>query len=282
MIEEFQNGTKIFPEVIKIMRIILNILIGIGLIFAYVKYLEYKGIYYPVKEILIYPSSFGASFKDIYITTKDNVRINGWFVSNPKAKYTLLFFHGNAGNIGDRIDKLQLLYQAGINIFIIDYRGFGKSHGTPSEPGFYRDAFASYDYLLNTSGVSPDQVIIYGESLGSAIAVDLAFHRKVKALILEGAFSSGRDMAVKFYPFLPRVIFSNSFDSLAKIKEINASKLFIHSRDDEIVPFNLAEKLYGSAKGPKEFLEIRGDHNSAFLSSQEAYISSISAFIERL
>ena len=253
-----------------------------GLIFAYVKYIEYRGIYYPVKEILIYPSSFGASFKDIYITTEDNVRINGWLISNPRAKYTLLFFHGNAGNIGDRIDKLQLLYQAGINIFIIDYRGFGKSQGVPSEPGFYRDAFASYDYLLNTAGVSPDQIILYGESLGSAIAVDFAFHRKVKALILEGAFSCGKDMAVKFYPFLPRFIFSNSFDSLTKIKEISASKLFIHSLDDEIVSFNLAKKLYNNAKEPKEFLEIKGDHNNAFLSSQEAYISSISAFIGRL
>jgi len=264
------------------MRIFLSILIGLGLIFAYVKYLEYKGIYYPVKEILIYPPSVGISFKDIYITTEDNVRINGWFIANPKAKYTLLFFHGNAGNIGDRIDKLQLLYQAGLNIFIIGYRGFGKSQGRPSEPGFYRDAFAAYDYLLNTIGIDPDQIILYGESLGSAIAVNLAFHRKVKALILEGAFSCGRDMAVKFYPFLPRFIFSNSFDSLTKIKEINAPKLFIHSRDDEIVPFNMAKKLYDHAKGPKEFLEILGDHNSAFLSSQQLYISSISAFIRRL
>src|SRR3989338_820726 len=105
------------------MRVFLSILIGLGLIFAYVKYLEYKGIYYPVKEILIYPSSAGMSFKDIYITAQDNVRINGWFISNPKAKYTLLFFHGNAGNIGDRIDKLQLLYQAGLNIFILTTGG---------------------------------------------------------------------------------------------------------------------------------------------------------------
>src|SRR3989338_1230824 len=264
------------------MRVFLSILIGLGLIFAYVKYLEYKGIYYHVKEILIYPSSAGMSFKDIYITTEDNVRINGWFISNPKAKYTLLFFHGNAGNIGDRIDKLQLLYKAGLNIFIIGYRGFGKSQGRPSEPGFYRDAFAAYDYLLNTIGIDPDQIILYGESLGSAIAVNLAFHRKVKALILEGAFSCGRDMAVKIYPFLPRFIFSNSFDSLTKIKEINAPKLFIHSRDDEIVPFNLAKKLYNHARGPKEFLEIEGDHNSAFLSSRRLYVSSISAFIEKL
>lgn len=264
------------------MRVFLSILIGFGLIFVYIKYFEHKGIYYPVKEILIYPSSVSIPFNDIYITTEDNVRINGWFISNPKAEYTLLFFHGNAGNIGDRIDKLRILYQAGANIFIIDYRGFGKSQGRPSEHGFYRDASAAYDYLLNTIGIDQDRIILYGESLGTAVAVDLAFRRKVKALILEGAFSRGRDMAVKIYSFLPGFIFSNSFDSLTKIKGIDAAKLFIHSRDDEIVPFNLARKLYDRAKEPKDFLEIQGDHNSGFLASQQSYISSISAFIGRL
>ncbi len=263
-------------------RIILILLLGLGLIFGYVKYLEHKGVYYPVKEILIYPESAGLSFNDVYITTEDNIIINGWFIPNPKAEYILLFFHGNAGNIGDRIDKLKLLYHAGFGILIIDYRGFGKSRGRALESGFYRDASAAYDYLMNTINVKPEQLVLYGESLGSAVAVDLAFHRKVRALILEGAFSRGRDMAVRIYPLLPRFVFSNSFDSLTKIKEINAPKLFIHSRDDEIVPFNLAKKLYDNAKGPKEFLEIQGDHNSAFLSSQRSYISSISTFIEKL
>lgn len=264
------------------MRVFLNILIGLGLIVAYVKYLEYKGVYYPAKEILNFPSSVSISFKDIYITTEDNVKINGWFISNQKAKYTLLFFHGNAGNIGDRIDKLQLLYQAGLNIFIIDYRGFGKSQGRPSELGFYHDASAAYDYLINTINIKPERVVLYGESLGSAVAVDLAFHRRVRALILEGAFSRGRDMAVKIYPLLPRFVFSNSFDSLTKVKEINAPKLFIHSRDDEIVPFKLGRKLYDYAAGPKEFLEIEGDHNDAFMRSQHSCLSSISEFIGKL
>src|SRR3989338_3580078 len=265
-----------------IIRVILILLLGLGLIFGYVRYLEYKGVYYPAKEILIYPSSVSISFKDIYITTEDNVKINGWFISNPEAKYTLLFFHGNAGNIGDMIDKLTLLYEAGFSILIIDYRGFGKSQGRPMESGFYRDASAAYGYLINTINIRAEQIVLYGESLGSAVAVDLAFHRRVRALILEGAFSRGRDMAVKIYPFLPGFIFSNSFDSLTKVKEINATKLFIHSRDDEIVPFNLARKLYNHARGPKEFLEIEGDHNNAFLSSRHLYISSISAFIEKL
>ena len=275
------NLYTLFQWVIN-MRVFLNILLGLGLIFAYVKYLEYKGVYYPAKEILNYPSSAGISFKDIYITTEDNVKINGWFISNLEAKYTLLFFHGNAGNIGDRIDKLKLLYHAGFSILIIDYRGFGKSQGRAIESGFYRDASAAYDYLINTINIKPEQLVLYGESLESTVAVDLAFHRKVRALILEGAFSRGRDMAVKIYPFLPGFIFSNSFDSLTKVKEINAPKLFMHSRDDEIVPFKLGRKLYDYAAGPKEFLEIEVDHNDAFMRSQHSCLSSISEFIRKL
>jgi len=262
------------------MKLALNILLGLGLIFAYIKYIEQKGIYYPAKEISVYPSLFGIPFKDIYIVTEDKVKINAWFLPNPQAKYTILFFHGNAGNIAGRIDKLQILYDLGFNIFIIDYRGFGKSEGRPSETGLYRDAFAAYDYMPGTLGIKPEGIILYGESLGTAVAIDLAIHREVKGLILEGAFSCGRDMAVKIYPFLPGFIFSNSFDSLAKIEDIGVPKLLIHSREDKIVPFSLAEKLYKHAKGPKVFLEIRGDHNNAFLSSKEQYASSILAFAE--
>lgn len=264
------------------MRLCIIILLGVGLIFAYIKYLENKGIYYPGKEIEFYPSVIGLSFEDVYITTEDGLKINGWFIPHPNAKYTLLFCHGNAGNIGDRIDKLQLLSQIGLNIFIIDYRGYGKSQARPSEHGFYLDAKAAYDYLLNNRKLKPEQIILYGESLGTAIVIDLASKRKVKAVIIEGAFSCGRDMAAKHYPFLPQFLFSNSFDSLTKIKNIDAPKLFIHSKMDEIVPFKLANKLYNITEEPKEFVEIIGSHNTAFLDSQESYITAIASFIEKL
>ena len=262
-------------------RLCITILLGLGLLFFYIKYLENNGIYYPIKDIGFYPSSIGLSYEETDITTEDGCNINGWFIPYPNAKYTLLFCHGNAGNIGDRIDKLDLLRRIGLNIFIVDYRGYGKSQGRPFENGFYLDAQAAYNYLLNTHNIKSEQIILYGESLGTAVVIDLASKKKVRAVIVEGAFSRGRDMAVKIYPFLPAFLFSNSFDSIRKITKINVPKLFIHSRNDEVVPFALASKLYNTAGEPKEFVEIIGGHNTAFLDSKEKYVSAIALFIEK-
>ncbi|MFH1413484.1 MAG: alpha/beta hydrolase [Candidatus Omnitrophota bacterium] len=251
-------------------------------LFIYIKYIEFKGVYYPSGDIEYFPSAVGLSFEDIYISTKDGVKINGWFISIPEAKYTILLFHGNAGNIGNRIDKVSLLSKIGLNVFIVDYRGFGRSQGRANEEGLYLDAQAAYNYLLHTRKINPELIIAYGESLGTAVAIDLAAKKELKALIIEGGFSRGRDMAGKIYRFLPKFIFCNSFDSMNKIRKIEAAKLFIHSPSDEVVPFALARKLYDSAASPKKFIEISGSHGMAFLDSQEKYVSSISEFIKNL
>lgn len=263
-------------------RILYLVLLGLGIIFVYIKYIENKGIYFPTNKIEFYPSSLGLPFEDIYIKTEDDIKINGWFIPYNNAKYTLLFFHGNAGNIGHRIQKLHMFWKLGVNLFIVDYRGYGQSEGRVSEKGFYLDAKAAYDYLVNSRGILPKQIILYGESLGIAVVVDLASLVEVKALILEGAFSRGKDIAKKIYPFLPTFLFSNQFDSLEKIKKVKAQKLFIHSRDDEVIPYELARKLYNAADEPKEFIELVGGHNDAFWVSEKKYISSINSFLERL
>lgn len=263
-------------------KIILYGIIAFGFVLGYVKYIENKGIFYPSRKIESSPSDIKLPFEDIYVSTKDGLKIHGWFISFDNARYTLLFLHGNAGNVGHRLDKINLLYNLGLNIFIIDYRGYGKSEGIPSENGFYADARAAYDYLLNERRISPDGIILYGESIGSAVVVDLAAKTRVKAMILEGAFSCGRDMAKRIYPFLPAFLFSDRFDSQGKIKGINAAKLFIHSKVDEIVPLGLARRLYNLACPPKQFAEINGSHNDAFLVSREKFLSSINSFIESL
>lgn len=263
-------------------RIILYIAVVFALVFGYVKYLEKKGIYYPTNDIEVGPELINLGFEEVNIETKDNVRINGWFIPCKQARYTVLFFHGNAGNISFRIDKAGLLDNAGLSIFIIDYRGYGKSLGIPSEKGLYLDARAAYDYLVNKRNIRPDTIILYGESLGSAVAVDLAAEKKVGGIIIEEGFSCGKDMGKVFYPYFPRFIFSNIFDSLAKIKKVNCPKLFFHSRDDEIIPIRIALKLYNAAGEPKRMVELAGDHNNAFLDSQEVYLSSIISFIKEL
>jgi fermentation-respiration switch protein FrsA (DUF1100 family) len=256
--------------------------LAVGFLFGYVKYIENKGIFYPVKEVEFDPSYIRLAFEDVYISTKDGFKINGWFIPSSNASYTILFCHGNAGNIGHRLDKINLLHGIGLNIFILDYRGYGRSQGKPSENGFYLDAQAAYDYLVNNRKIDPKKIILYGESIGTAVAIDLAAKVEVKAFIVEGAFSSGKDMAKRIYPFLPPLIFSNRFDSSAKIKKISAEKLFIHSREDEIVPLALAMKLYSFADAPKQFIEIYGGHNTAFLDAKEKYIFSIKSFIDNL
>lgn len=264
------------------MRTLYLILVGAVIITVYIRYIENKGIFFPDKTIEFYPSAVNLRFEDVYVKTEDGVRINGWFIPHSNAKYTLLFFHGNAGNIGHRLEKLLMLRNTGSNIFIIDYRGFGKSEGKVSEKGLYLDAKAAYNYLVDSRRILPEQIILYGESLGTAVVINLAANAKVKAIIVEGAFSRGRDMAGQIYPFLPKLLFSNSYDSLEKIKKVGVAKLFIHSRNDEIVPFALANKLYNASPEPKELVEINGGHNTAFLDSQEKYISSIGLFIEKL
>jgi fermentation-respiration switch protein FrsA (DUF1100 family) len=263
-------------------RILLYLIIFFVLMHGYVKLIETKTVFFPTKNIIVTPQFIDLAYKNIYLTTKDGLKINGWFLPDNQARYTLLFLHGNAGNIGDRLDKLEILKKAKLNILIIDYRGYGNSQGSPSEQAVYIDAQAAYDYLIKEEKIDPQEIILYGESLGCAVAIDLASKVKAKALVVEGGFSSGKDMAKIMYPLLPGFFFRHKLDSLAKIKEVKVAKLFMHSKNDEVVPLKLAKKLFDYAPEPKEFIELIGGHNDAFLDSREQYISSIISFIERL
>jgi fermentation-respiration switch protein FrsA (DUF1100 family) len=264
-------------------KIMAYALIGVIGIFAYVKYIELRGVYYPSKNIYLTPASLKLPFEDVSFKTGDTLTLHGWFIPGNNGNYTVFVFHGNAGNISDRIDKIILLRETGANIFIFDYRGFGVSQGSPSERGFYLDAKAAYDYLLNTRNIPAERIIFYGESLGAGVALHLASEVKyIRAIIVEGAFSCGRDMAKVFYPFIPVFFFSDSFNSLKTVKNVHAAKLFLHSQDDEVVPLALSRKLYESSPEPKSFVELRGGHNTAFLDSKDAYVSAIKSFINQL
>lgn len=261
---------------------ILYILIGLLLFIGYVRYLEGKSVFFPMKNLEYFPDFIGLAFEDVYIDTADNLKINGWFIPNGDSRFTLLFFHGNGGNIGHRLEKIKLLYSAGLNIFIIDYRGYGKSQGRPSERGLYLDARAAYDYLADKRNIAADNIILYGESLGGAVAIDLAAQTKVKAIIIEEVFTNIGDMAKIIYPILPAFLISTKFDSLSKVKNIRGAKLFIHSVNDEIVPFELGKKLYNQAGQPKKLIAIQGAHNNAFLDSEERYVTAITSFLKEL
>jgi len=266
------------------MRALLYPIFLAVLLFLYARYIERAMLFVPSRQQSGTPQDVQLAFEDIFFLTGDNVKLHGWFInakSDAEKPATLLYLHGNAGNISGRLDKLLLLSQTGMNIFIFDYRGYGQSAGYPTEKGVYQDALAAYDYLVARRDVDPKRVVIYGASLGGAVAVDLAAHRPAAGLILDSTFSNAADMAKKILPFVPSFFVSAKLDSIRKIVHIATPKLFIHSPTDETVPYALGRKLFEAAPAPKDFLDIRGGHNDGYLESGTTYVGGIKAFLRK-
>ncbi|MBD3245857.1 MAG: alpha/beta fold hydrolase [Candidatus Omnitrophica bacterium] len=249
--------------------------------FGFAKYLERRAVYFPLAELPNTPADMGLAYENVWVVSGQGYRIHGWFVPGEEARCTVLLFHGNGGNIGHRIEKIAFLHSAGANVYLIDYRGYGKSEGSPSEEGLYRDAFAAYRYLRETKHIPPERIILYGESLGGAVAVHTAVHRPVGGVILEGTFSSGRDLAREYYPWLPSVFFSPLYDSMRKITRVDAPLLFLHSSEDEIIPYRCARRLFARAGRPKRFVTLRGGHNMVTAVSAQEYRGAIENFLAR-
>jgi fermentation-respiration switch protein FrsA (DUF1100 family) len=252
-------------------KILVYIIIFISMLsaglLALVRYLETRGVFFPSRNMMINPSVMDLPWGDIYFKTKDGRTLNGWFFKKPHARSTLIFAHGNAGNISDRLFKIKFFYDLGLNVFIFDYRGYGKSEGKPSESGVYLDAQAAYDYLGSRGDLQMENIILYGASLGGAVVIDLATHRKAALLVVESSFSNAHDMAHILYPFVPSFFLSLKFDSIHKVRALSVAKLFIHSPDDKVVPFWVGKKLFEAAAEPKEFLEIHGGHNDGSITT---------------
>ncbi len=272
------NQSKILMIMLKITIVVLT---ACGLLIIFLRYIEVKTIFYPDKEVTIFPDQVKLGFQDVFFETSDNLKINAWMILSRNAKYTILFFHGNAGNISHRIEKIKFFNDLECNVFIVDYRGYGRSQGKPSEAGLYKDAQAAYAYLVS-KGILANQIIGYGESIGGAVVVDLARQKKMKAIILDSTLSSLKDMVKYSYPFIPYWVFASRFDSESKIKVIKIPKLIIHSVNDEIVPFIFGKKLYIATPEPKQFLQIHGGHNSNFYEAVDILREGISGFIKNL
>ncbi|MBI4698252.1 MAG: alpha/beta hydrolase [Nitrospirae bacterium] len=264
------------------MKIFLFTVFIFILLFFFIRHLEKRSLYYPLREIETTPDAIKLDYEDITLTTKDGVQISGWFIPAQNPRATLLFCHGNAGNISHRIEKIQMFNALGLNVLIFDYRGYGTSKGSPSENGLYLDAETMYENLLHKKNAPPGQIIIYGESLGGAVAIDLAGRRESAGVIIEDSFTSAPDMGKKVFPFIPAFIYQSRYDSLQKIKNIKGRKLIFHSIDDEIIPFEHGRKLFEAASQPKEFVRLRGGHNDAFAISRGLFMEKIDSFVNEL
>jgi len=265
-------------------KTIIIFILLIFLFILYLKYFEKTHIFYPDKKIYQEPKDFNLNYKEVFIKTPDNINLCGWFIKGD-SKSIILYFHGNAGNISTRLEIVKMFVDSKFNVFIFDYRGYGKSTGKPTEKGIYLDTLSIYKYLTENENINIENIIVYGESIGCAFATYLAEKEKVSLLILQSPFSSALDMASFLFPYIPKfflkLIISVEFDNLSRIKKINIPKLIIHSIDDEIVPFKFAQKLFIQASHPKEFLTTRGLHNQTIYNNKDEYIKKINEFIER-
>lgn len=254
------------------------VVVGVAFV-AFVRYLESTSVFYPAKQLARTPGDLGLAYDDVQLTTRDDKYLHGWLIDLEGAKITLLFLHGNAGNIADRLEKITLFRQIGLNVFIIDYRGYGNSTGRPTEKGMYMDAMAAYEYLTQHRKRAPENIVIYGESLGAVAAINVASQRPAAGIILDSAFSSAKDMGKIIYPFVPSFLIGLKMDSAAKAGSIRIPKLFMHSKTDEVVPYQLGRKLFEAAAEPKEFLETGGGHNDGFFASPEIFVTGIKSFL---
>jgi fermentation-respiration switch protein FrsA (DUF1100 family) len=235
----------------------------------------------PSRVVAVTPEDAGLAYEPVTITTEDSVTLDGWFVPVNQPRGLLLFFHGNAGNISHRLDSLKIFNELGLATLIFDYRGYGRSGGEPSEEGTYRDAEGAWRFVTEGRQIPPHEVVLFGRSLGAAIATHLATRVTPGALIIESAFTSVPDLAAELYPFLPaRWLTRFRYNTQADLVSTSCPLLIVHSRDDEIIPFAHGQRLFAVANEPKQLLELRGGHNDGFLVSRHTYVDGLHTFLQ--
>ncbi|MBN1393191.1 MAG: alpha/beta hydrolase [Sedimentisphaerales bacterium] len=253
---------------------------GLGLVLYF---MQPVFLYSPVQEVPYTPEELGLDFEKVTFKSSDGLKLSGWYIPAANSELTVLFCHGNGGNMMHCLDTINILYNMGLNCFIFDYRGYGNSKGKPSEEGTYLDARAAYKWLTEEKKVSPENIIVFGRSLGGSIAAHLASKVRVGALIIESAFTSYVDIGRKFYPYMPVRWFARfSYRTIDYIKKVHRPVMIIHSRTDETIPFEFGLELYEAANEPKEFVEIFGSHNDGFLVSSETYKSAWTKWLKSL
>jgi fermentation-respiration switch protein FrsA (DUF1100 family) len=241
-----------------------------------------KLIYYPTKELEASPENAGMKYEDVWLESAPHLYIHGWYVSSVKPQSTtVLIFHGNGGNISHSLHILQIINSMNFNTLLVDYRGYGKSNGSPSENGLQQDAFAAWNFLISNRKTRPDQIVIFGHSLGGAVAAFLASKVKPAGLIIEGTFTSLPEIASLLYPYLPvRLLCIEKYNTQRYIQELLCPILIAHSKDDEMIPFKMGLELFQKARESKFFAELSGSHNDGECVSSTSYHKALLEFIE--
>jgi len=267
------------------MMLAMGVAAGLLLTVVGIRLFENSFIYFPPRfpEGFSPPELYGLHVEDVWLTTLDKVRVNAWYLPNPASEQVLLWFHGNAENIGHGLEHLLFYSRLAINVLAVDYRGYGKSEGSPDETGVYRDADAAYDYLLRERHVQPKNIVVFGHSLGGAVAIDLASRRECGGLIVQSSFTSAKDMArrmfrIPLFEYLPK----SQFNSLAKIRLVRAPILIVHGTLDEVVPFSMGQRLFGASPEPKFFFPVEdAGHNNLVEVGGDRLLDHLKSFLEQ-
>lgn len=248
------------------LRMLTAIIVGvIGLLAAILVYLylnQEQIMFLPGADFELTPEQFGLEYEEMTLKIDEEVTVHGWYFPADPEGPTVLFCHGNAGNISHRLETAQYLVSLGANTLLFDYRGYGKATGSPTETGLYTDAQAALEWLTLVKNVPADKLVIFGRSLGGAVAVELATKNECRGLIVESAFTSMPDMAQAVYPWLPvKFLVRHKLSSIDKIGDVKSLVLVMHSPIDEIIPFWMGRSLYEATTAEKRFMELKGAHN---------------------
>ena len=264
---------------------VLFVLLFIAYGIRHMSFLDQMMVYFPERELIAKPSDVGLAYEDVSLTAADGTKLHGWHVPG-ESRTTLLWLHGNAGNISHRVDNIAMLRRnTGLGVFIIDYRGYGRSEGKPSEKGLYMDAEAAFEHLTSDLGLDPvEDIVLFGRSLGAGVAVEMATRHRVRGVVLESGFTSVREMSnasgmgALSILFLPMI--DARYNSLSKIGSALSPVMVVHGDRDDIVPFEMAEKLFAAAPEPKRFYPIPGaSHNDTYVAGGDAYFEALREFV---
>jgi len=265
---------------------IIAVLVACYAAFTAWVYFSQRGmLYFPVRTLAVTPAEAGLVYKDVWLVNRLGTRIHAWWLPHENARFTLLFSHGNGGNVSHRLETFRIFNELGVSVLIYDYSGYGQSEGEPGEEATRADARAAWNWLVEEQGIRPDSIILMGRSLGGAVTAGLAGDLDKEGvspagLVMESTFTSVPDMGAYIYPWLPvRQLVRCQYNAVIDLSGVRLPVLFAHSRDDEIVPYALGRRLYESYPGPKVFFELAGDHNGGYRLMGQAYPDGLNRFL---
>lgn len=265
-------------------RTLLRLAVWLVILYLMLRWFEHRQVYHPLSRMDTTGAELSRPFENIEdLQAPDGVPLHAWFypadAGSPRQHLVFLLCHGNAGNISHRIHHADLLLETGASVFLLEYRGYGRSDGRPSEEGLYLDAQAGYLWLRDR-GFKPAHIIGLGESLGGGVVTELALRESLGGIVLLNSFTSIPDVGAELFPFLPvRWLSTIRFDTRSKLPSITVPVLIAHSREDRLIRFTHAEQNFAAAREPKRLWEIQGDHNDFLLADRRGYLEGLNGFL---